>query len=60
VTHSPAVMSVSFAGVNSMIFVSSVNDTDADPSGELTSIRIPDTDAIEPLTSSSPLIFSGA
>jgi hypothetical protein len=43
-----------------MIFVESVKDTDAEPSGELTSIRIPDTEAIEPLTSSSPLIFSGA
>jgi hypothetical protein len=43
-----------------MIFVESVKDTDAEPSGEVTSIRIPDTEAIEPLTSSSPLIFSGA
>jgi hypothetical protein len=43
-----------------MSFVLSVKDTDAEPSGEVTSIFMSDTEAIEPLTSSSPLIFSGA
>ncbi|MGI9164565.1 MAG: hypothetical protein ACR2JI_16835 [Mycobacterium sp.] len=48
------------AGVNSMTFVESENDTVADPFCPLTSIVVPDTDAIDPLTSSSPLIFTGA
>jgi hypothetical protein len=43
-----------------MILVDSENATDADPCAELTSILIPDTEAIEPLNSSSPLIFTGA
>ena len=60
VTHRPGVMSAGLAGVNSMIFVDSDNDTDADPFGPLTSIVVPDTDAIDPLTSSSPLTFTGA
>ena len=53
-------MSVDLAGVNSMIFVDAENATDADPFGELTSMVEPDTDAIDPLTSSSPLTFTGA
>ncbi|MFN8043367.1 MAG: hypothetical protein U0S13_08485 [Mycobacterium sp.] len=52
-------MSVGFAGVNSMIFVEGENCTEAAPLGPLTSILLPDTDAIDPTTSSSPLIFSG-
>jgi hypothetical protein len=36
-----------------------VNATDADPCGELTSILMPDTDAIEPPTSSSPSALTG-
>jgi hypothetical protein len=43
-----------------MTLVESVNATDAAPCGELTSILMPDTEAIEPLTSSLPSIFSGA
>jgi hypothetical protein len=43
-----------------MIFVDGENATDADPFGPLTSIVVPDTDAIDPLTSSSPLTFTGA
>jgi hypothetical protein len=43
-----------------MSLVDSENATDADPCGELTSIVVPVTDAIDPLTSSSPLTFTGA
>jgi len=59
VTHWPAVMSVGLAGVSSMIFVDEENATDADPWGPLTSIVVPDTESIEPTTSSSPLTFNG-
>jgi hypothetical protein len=52
-------MSVSLAGVSSMIFVDDENATDADPCGPLTSIVVPDTESIDPTTSSSPLIFNG-
>ena len=53
-------MSVSLAGVSSMIFVDGENATFADPCGPLTSIVVPDTESIDPLTSSSPLTFAGA
>jgi hypothetical protein len=43
-----------------MIFVAGENDTVADPFGPLTSIIVPDTDAIEPATSSSPFTLTGA
>jgi len=52
-------MSDSFAGVNSITLVDSDRATDAAPFGELTSTRVPDTDAIDPLISSSPSIFTG-
>jgi len=42
-----------------MIFVDGENTTDADPFGPLTSILVPDTESIDPLTSSSPLTFDG-
>jgi hypothetical protein len=53
-------MSESFTGVNSITLVDSDRATAAAPFGELTSTRVPDTDAIDPLTSSSPSIFTGA
>ena len=53
-------MSVSLAGVSSMIFVDAENATLADPFAPLTSIVVPDTESIDPLTSSSPLTFAGA
>jgi hypothetical protein len=42
-----------------MIFVDEENATDADPCGPLTSIVVPDTESIDPTTSSSPLTFNG-
>jgi hypothetical protein len=42
-----------------MIFVDSVKATAAAPRGELTSTRVPDTEAIDPLTSSSPSMITG-
>src|SRR5262245_28953657 len=59
VTHWPGVMSVGLAGVSSMIFVAEENATDADPWGPLTLIVVPDTESIDPTTSSSPLTFDG-
>ena len=53
-------MSVSLAGVSSMIFVDGENATVADPFAPVTSIVVPDTESIDPLTSSSPLTFTGA
>jgi hypothetical protein len=43
-----------------MIFVDGVNDTDADPWRPLTVIVVPETESIDPITSSSPLTFDGA
>jgi hypothetical protein len=43
-----------------MIFVDAENATFADPFAPLTSIVVPDTESIDPLTSSSPLTFAGA
>jgi hypothetical protein len=42
-----------------MTLVDSEKATDAAPCGELTSILMPDTDAIEPPTSSSPSALTG-
>jgi hypothetical protein len=42
-----------------MILVDSVKATAAAPRGELTSTRVPDTEAIDPLTSSSPSMITG-
>jgi len=42
-----------------MIFVDEENATDADPCGPLTWIVVPDTESIDPTTSSSPLTFNG-
>jgi len=42
-----------------MIFVEDENATDAVPWGPLTSIVVPDTESMDPTTSSSPLIFNG-
>jgi hypothetical protein len=42
-----------------MTLVDSEKATDADPCGELTSTRVPDTDAIDPPTSSSPSTLTG-
>jgi hypothetical protein len=52
-------MSDSFAGVNSHTLVDSDKATDAAPFGELTSILVPDTDAIDPPTSSLPSTLTG-
>ena len=52
-------MSIGLAGVSSMIFVDDENATDADPWGPLTLIVVPDTESIDPTTSSSPLTFDG-
>jgi len=43
-----------------MIFVDGENATVADPVGPVTAIVVPDTDAMDPLTSSSPLTLAGA
>jgi hypothetical protein len=59
VTQRPGVIPASVAGVNSMTLVDSEKATDAAPFGELTSILMPDTDAIEPPTSSSPSALTG-
>ncbi|WP_319435848.1 hypothetical protein [Mycobacterium sp. RTGN5] len=42
-----------------MTFVDGVKDTDAVPFGPLTVIVVPDTESIDPITSSSPLTFDG-
>jgi hypothetical protein len=43
-----------------MIFVDGENATVADPFGPVTSIVVPDTESMDPLTSSSPLTLTGA
>jgi hypothetical protein len=42
-----------------MTFVDSVNVTDAEPFGPLTSTLLPETESIDPATSSSPFTFAG-
>jgi hypothetical protein len=43
-----------------MTFVDSANVTDAEPFGPLTSTLLPETESIDPATSSSPFTFAGA
>jgi hypothetical protein len=42
-----------------MTFVDSANVTDAEPFGPLTSTLLPETESIDPATSSSPFTFAG-